>query len=232
MSRAAAALADDGGMERRDGGRRGLLVDFGGVLTSDLFASLEAFCVRRGLRRTAVLDLMAGDPAGRALFHDVETGAIGQPAFDAGLAALLGLPTGAAGAGDVPGITADLLADLRLNRPLLDAVAAIRRAGVPVGVLSNSWGTRPYDPYAAADLPSLADVVVISHEVGLRKPDPAIYRLAAERLGLPPAACAFVDDVAANLAPAEALGMAAVRHVETGRTIAELRRLLVAPGTA
>lgn len=224
------------GARRPGGGRRGLLIDFGGVLTSDLFASLEAFCARRGLRRTAVLDLMTADPAGRALFHDVETGAIDQPTFDARLAALLGLPAGGPGGtpdgGAGPGITADLLADLRPNRRLLDAVAAIRRAGVPVALLSNSWGTRPYDPYAAADLPGLVDVAVISHEVGLRKPDPAIYLLAAGRLGLPPAACVFVDDVAANLAPAGALGMATVRHADTGRTIAELRRLLGAPGAA
>jgi HAD superfamily hydrolase (TIGR01509 family) len=53
---------------------------------------------------------------------------------------------------------------------------------------------------------------VISGEVGLRKPDPAIYELAAERLGLSPAACVFVDDLPGNLKPARALGMATVLH--------------------
>jgi putative hydrolase of the HAD superfamily len=69
--------------------------------------------------------------------------------------------------------------------------------------------------------------VVISGEVGLRKPDPAIYTLAARSLGLDPAACVFVDDFEVNLEPAEKLGMATVLHDgDAGRTVASLEALL------
>ena len=68
---------------------------------------------------------------------------------------------------------------------------------------------------------------MISSEVGLRKPDPAIYELAAERIGLPPAACVYVDDLPGNLKPARALGMATVLHRgDAAATLAELAALL------
>jgi epoxide hydrolase-like predicted phosphatase len=73
----------------------------------------------------------------------------------------------------------------------------------------------------------LFDDVVISSEVGLRKPDPAVYELAAERLGLPPAGCVFVDDLPGNLKPALALGMATVLHMgDAAATLAEVSALL------
>jgi len=67
---------------------------------------------------------------------------------------------------------------------------------------------------------------VISGEVGIRKPASEIYELGARAVGLEPAACVFVDDLAVNLKPAAALGMATVHHVDADQTIAELERLL------
>ena len=68
---------------------------------------------------------------------------------------------------------------------------------------------------------------MISSEVGLRKPDPAIYALAAERVGVEPAACVYVDDLPGNLKPARALGMATVLHRGDARsTLAEVDALL------
>jgi HAD superfamily hydrolase (TIGR01509 family) len=82
---------------------------------------------------------------------------------------------------------------------MLAAVRAAKRAGVRTGLISNSWGDAlEYDRDAFADL---FDGWVISHEVGLRKPDPAIYVLGAEKIGLPPEACVFVDDLGGNLKP-------------------------------
>jgi putative hydrolase of the HAD superfamily len=74
---------------------------------------------------------------------------------------------------------------------------------------------------------------VISSDVGIRKPDPAIYLLAAEKLGLAPEVCVFVDDIATNLRPAREVGMAVVHHVDPVSTIRELERLfsLVLRGT-
>jgi putative hydrolase of the HAD superfamily len=75
-------------------------------------------------------------------------------------------------------------------------------------------------------LGELFDGVVISGDVGMRKPAPEIYRLGAERIGLEPQQCVFVDDLPFNLAPAEELGMATVHHVSAEQTVAELEQLL------
>jgi putative hydrolase of the HAD superfamily len=106
---------------------------------------------------------------------------------------------------------------------MLDAVRTARRAGVRTGLISNSVGTDIYD---RAVLDELFDAIVISGEVGLHKPQPEIFLLGAERVGLAPAECVFVDDLRENCAGAEAVGMTAVLHRGVERTLAELERLL------
>lgn len=91
------------------------------------------------------------------------------------------------------------------------------------GLVSNSWGTRRYPRELLEDL---FDGVVISGEVGIRKPAPEIYALGAESVGLEPRDCVFVDDLPFNLEPARELGMAVVHHVSPPDTIAELERVL------
>ena len=92
---------------------------------------------------------------------------------------------------------------------MIAGVRAARAAGVRTGLLSNSWTLAHYDQRLLAEL---FDAWVISAEVGMRKPDPAIYALAAERMGLPPEVIVFVDDLPGNLKPARALGMATIAH--------------------
>jgi HAD superfamily hydrolase (TIGR01509 family) len=75
----------------------------------------------------------------------------------------------------------------------------------------------------------LFDGVVISGEVGIRKPTLRIYELGAQAIGLQPGACVFVDDLPFNLPPARDLGMAVVHHTDADTTIAELERLLGTP---
>ena len=70
------------------------------------------------------------------------------------------------------------------------------------------------------------DGVVISGEVGVRKPTPEIYERGARSIGLAPTQCVFVDDLTFNLDPARELGMATVHHVETRQTLDMLERLL------
>src|SRR5690606_19842598 len=109
----------------------------------------------------------------------------------------------------------------------LEAVAAARRAGVRTGLISNSWGEAlVYDRERLGDL---FDAWVISHEVGLRKPDPEIYAIAAERIGVEPEGCVFVDDLGGNLKPARAMGMATVKHASASATIPALEELLGVP---
>jgi putative hydrolase of the HAD superfamily len=196
----------------------GLLLDFGGVVTTDFFASLGAHCERLGLPHDSFRNLVTVDPKGRELYHQVERGKLSQADFEQSIAQLLGVqPTG---------LIQGLLADLRPEPLMAAAVQNARTAGIRVGVISNSWGTAPYDPYAAYQLDQRFDAVVISSQVGLRKPEPAIYRLAADELAVPTTRIVFVDDIAANLQPAQEQGMAVVHHVDPVRTVHELERLL------
>jgi epoxide hydrolase-like predicted phosphatase len=106
---------------------------------------------------------------------------------------------------------------------MIDAVRTARAAGIRTGLISNSVGTDIYD---RAVLDELFEATVISGEVGLHKPQPEIFLLGAEQLGLPPAACVFVDDLRENCAGAEAVGMTAVLHRGPDRTLPDLERLL------
>lgn len=133
--------------------------------------------------------------------------------FETRFAVLLGVPA----AGLVP----RLMADLRPDPAMRAAVRRARALGVRTGLVSNSWGPDGY-----TDLAALFDGVVLSGTVGVRKPDPAIYELGAAAIGLTPAECVFVDDLAGNLRPARALGMATVHHSDAADTIRALDTLL------
>jgi putative hydrolase of the HAD superfamily len=118
-----------------------------------------------------------------------------------------------------------MAADLRPDPVMLDAVARLRAAGVRVAILSNSWGSDYFDPYAPWDLLSRADVVMISDQIGMRKPDPGIFDLAVDRLGVPAEACVFVDDIAAYLGPARERGMTVIHHADSAATVRALGEL-------
>jgi epoxide hydrolase-like predicted phosphatase len=196
----------------------GLLVDFGGVLTTNVFESFRDFCVAEGLAPEAVRDRFMTDPAARAMLGDLECGRLAEEDFEPRFAALIGLAE-ERGAGLIDRLFGAMHAD----EAMLEALAGFKRAGVRTGLISNSWGRGRYD---RTRFPELFDGWVISGEVGLRKPDPEIYRMGAEAIGLPPERCVFVDDLPGNLKPARALGMATVHHVRAEETIPELEARL------
>jgi putative hydrolase of the HAD superfamily len=101
-------------------------------------------------------------------------------------------------------------------------VVTLRQAGIRTGLLSNSWGATRYDRSRWDDM---FDVLVISGEHRMRKPDPRIYRIAVDLIGLPPTELVFVDDIGANLKPARELGMTTIRHLAAEETVAELERV-------
>ncbi len=202
--------------------RKGLLVDFGGVLTTNVFASFARFCEDEGLPPERVAHAFRNEPEPRQLLFDLELGRLPAEEFAPRFAAAIGLPPERA-----DGVVDRLFAHADADEAMLGAVAAAKRAGVRTGLISNSWGEAlKYDRDA---FPDLFDSWVISHEVGLRKPDPDIYALAVERLGLPAEECVFVDDLGGNLKPAKAIGMATVKHVDAAETIAQLEELLGVP---
>ena len=197
------------------GDYRGLLIDYGGVLTSSLFDSFRSFCEVEGLAPETVGQRFREDRTCRELLIGLETGTVAEEEFEPQLAALLGV--------SAPGLIDRMFAGSKPDQPMLDAVRAARRAGVRTGLISNSWGTRRYD---RSQLKELFDGLVISGEEGIRKPAPEMYQLGAERIGVEPEACVFVDDLPFNLEPAARLGMATVHHVSAEQTISELERLL------
>ena len=196
------------------GGLAGLLVDYGGVLTTNLFKSFSDFCESEGLDRGAVAAAFMADKEARRLLVRFEKGEMEERDFEVALAAKLGVSD--------EGLIDKLFAGMGAEPLVIEAVAAARRQGVRCGLLSNSWGHR----YDRSRWEELFDATVISGEVGIRKPDPEIYALAAERLGLPPQEIVFVDDIQHNLPPAEEIGMSTVHHTDPETTVAELEALL------
>jgi putative hydrolase of the HAD superfamily len=196
--------------------RDGLLVDFGGVLTTNVFDAFADFCRAEGLAPDTVRDRFMTDPEARELLGRLETGRIDEAEFEPRFAALLGVAS-------AEGLIDRLFAGMLPDEAMLAAVRAARREGVRTGLVSNSWGQERYD---RASFPELFDAVVISGEVGLRKPEPEIYALAAERLGLEPERIVFVDDLPGNLKPAAAIGMATVLHRDAETTVPRLEGLL------
>ncbi len=194
----------------------GLLIDFGGVLTTNVFESFADFCRAEGLDPDTVRDRFRNDPAARDLLGELEEGRIGNAEFEARFAPMLGVE-------DPEDLIERLFRGMQPDEAMFDAVAAARRAGVRTGLVSNSWGEEGYD---RSRFDELFDVLVISGELGIRKPAPEIYPLAAERLGVPPARCVFVDDLPGNLKPAAAIGMATVLHRDAETTVPRLEALL------
>ena len=94
------------------------------------------------------------------------------------------------------------------------------------GLVSNSWGVHRYPRALFAEL---FDGVVISGEEGVRKPALRMYELGAERAGVQPAQCVFVDDLPFILPPARELGMATIHHTDAASTIEQLEALLQVP---
>ena len=195
--------------------RTGLLIDWGGVLTTNLFASFHAYCLSAEIDPQLLMGRFREDPQARELLIALEKGEIDEPAFEQRFAALLGVEP----EGLIDGLFTGVAPDLEM----LDAVRRAHAAGVRTGLVSNSWGIHRY-PHELFD--ELFDGVVISGELGIRKPSRRMYELGAERAGVPAERCVYVDDLPFNLTPAEQLGMATVHHTSAETTIPELERLL------
>jgi epoxide hydrolase-like predicted phosphatase len=197
---------------------QGLLVDYGGVLTTNVWDSFRAFCDAEGLEREKVKKLFREDPEALGLLRRLETGELDEDSFSAKFGPLLGIsPERHAGLVD------RLFAGMEPEESMFEALRRARRAGIKTGMISNSWGRGRYDRSLFGEL---FDGVVISGEVGLHKPQPQIFELGAERVGLAPARCVFVDDLRENCEGAEAIGMVAVLHRGAEDTLARLEGLL------
>jgi putative hydrolase of the HAD superfamily len=200
--------------------------DFGGVLTSPLMGAfaalqeeddLDAGALGGALRRIAERD-------GRHPLYELECGRMTEHDFLSVLQAQLRADLGR----DVEMHTfaERYFGHLEPNDAMIGFLRELRDRGYRLAILTNN--VREWEPLWRAMLPvdELFEVVVDSGFVGLRKPDPAIYRLTCERLGVAPERCLFVDDVEVNCAAAAELGMAAVLFRSSEQAIAEVREAL------
>ncbi|MFL5798835.1 MAG: HAD-IA family hydrolase [Actinomycetota bacterium] len=202
----------------------GLLVDYGGVMTTSMGRAFAAFALEAGVdpeRFKAVIEEAygGGDPDG--MVARVERGLVPQAEFERWLAGRLS--PGAAAPIAAAGLKHRLFGALEPDPDMVAAVGAARAGGIRTGLVSNSWGESGYERDRFGDL---FDAVVISAEVSLRKPEPAIYVLAAERIGVPPARCVFVDDLLHNVEGARSVGMEGIVHRSAEFTIPKLEALL------
>lgn len=214
-------------MTERDGRRlRALVVDYGGVLTSPLQDTMRSWCeddeIDLAAFRRVMRDWLGASYGAEAAvnpMHALERGEMAIPDFERELAGRLrthdGRPV------EAEGLLARMFAGFRREQPMFDAVRRARGQGLRTALLSNSWGM----DYPRDEWDEVFDAVVISGEVGLRKPEPAIYRMAADKLGVEPTECVFVDDIGSNVAGAVAVGMVGVHFVSPTQAIDELETL-------
>lgn len=195
--------------------RTGLLIDWGGVLTTNLFSSFRDFCMKVGIDPQTLRDRFSSDPSFRELLIALEKGQLDEGEFEQQLAPLLGA--------EPDGLIDGLFAGVQPDVAMVEAVRRARAGGVRTALVSNSWGVHRY-PHDLFE--ELFDGVVISGEEGTRKPAKRMYELGAERAGVAAEQCVFVDDLPFNLTPAQELGMATVHHTSAEQSIAELEQIL------
>lgn len=201
---------------------RALIVDYGGVLTTDVRSTHRQWLAAENIDVGAFREVMRGWLSPEAAdnpVHALETGRLAGPQFEAALAAALSERTGTTI--PAPGLLERMFRGFADEPAMYGVLRRARRSGLKTALLSNSWS----NSYDRSAWPDLFDVTVISGEVGLRKPDPAIFTLTADRLGVPPTACVFIDDLHANVQAAVAAGMVAVLHRDAAATVAELEIL-------
>jgi putative hydrolase of the HAD superfamily len=206
---------------------RAVVFDYGGVLTTPIGDSIAAWLEADGIRpdsfSSALKEWLGRNAEDGTPIHRLETGELSAQEFDALLAARLttfdGTPV------DPTGVLRRLFAAMGPDEQMYELIADLHAVGVTTALLSNSWG----NTYPRERLTALMDVMVISGEVGLRKPAPPIYRLVLERLGISDAATVlFIDDAAPNIAGAEAVGMRGLLHTDAATTRTALADLIPA----
>lgn len=203
-----------------------VLWDFGGVLTSSPFEAFNRYEAERGLPKDFVRQINAENPRTNA-WAQFESNSIDIDGFDTAFA-----QEAKAKGFDVPG--KDIIALLSGHvRPRMVAMLKAIKNEMPVGCITNNVkaGSGPgmaadaERAKAVGDVMALFDVVVESSKEGVRKPEPEIYRIACERMGVAAEECVFLDDLGINLKPARAMGMQTIKVIDPDVAIEELARL-------
>jgi putative hydrolase of the HAD superfamily len=203
-----------------------VISDFGGVLTSPLIESYAAVQESSGVPLEALGKAMAAimDRDGSHPLFELETGRLSETQFLDGLSneltEELGRPVSLHDFGD------RFFEHLHPNELMLEFMRGLRDQGYKLGICTNN--VREWEPLWRAKLPvdEIFSVVVDSAFVGSRKPEPRIYEITLERLGVPAQAALLIDDIELNCTAARDLGMRAVWFRDTDQAIAEIEEQL------
>jgi putative hydrolase of the HAD superfamily len=202
-----------------------LLFDFGGVITSSPFELMAKAGEEAGLDPAAVLDLLMGDYATDSdhPWHQLERGEIpvseyGQYLVKAAQEA--GMPI------DFSALRG-LFGKMAVHDNVVDAIRRLRKDGYRTALITNTIREAGEAWRALVPLAELFEVVVDSSEVGMRKPNPAIYHHALELLGnVPPERAVMLDDAPGNVAAAIAAGLHGILVADPAVALTELDALL------
>jgi putative hydrolase of the HAD superfamily len=195
-----------------------VLFDWAGVMTSSPWAALTA-------AGGGSLELLVGDYAADTdhPWHQVERGELAVQDWAIAVTRM----------GEEQGVTVDfsvlqdLLGDMQVREPFVDRARALRAEGYKVGLLTNNVREGSASWRAKLPVDELFDVVVDSSEVGMRKPNPAIYLHTLELLGVrDPASAVFLDDAPGNVEGARRAGLWGILVDDTDDALDELDRLL------
>lgn len=211
---------------------KAVIWDFGGVITSSPFEAFNRYEAANELPENFIRNINASNPDTNA-WARFERSDIDADAFDTAFR-----EEALAAGHDVPG--SDVLALLAGDiRPEMIAVLdGLKARGYRIACITNNvkTGKGPESnpgmagsaekAQAVADVMTRFETVIESSLVGVRKPDPAIYQMACEQLGLTPDACIFLDDLGINLKPARAMGMGTVKVLNAAQAIDDLATLL------
>ena len=191
-------------MIERGAAPRGLVVDWGGVVTQPLRECIAEWAVAEGLDPEGVMATLTEHITGeRNSLQALERGEVTREDIEPWLADLMA----AHGPRPEPrGIFERMFAPIRTIPDMLDLLRTARSRGLRTGLLSNSWG----DSYDRRGWESAFDVVVISADVGMRKPEPAIFDHVLGLIELPAADVVYVDDEFPNVVAAREHGLRAV----------------------
>ena len=210
---------------------RAVIFDFGGVVTSSPFEAFNRMEAERGLPRDLVRRINAADPDGNA-WARFERAEIDAAAFDRLFAAEARALGHELRGNDVLAL---LAGDVRPR--MVAAIDRLKGQGYKLGCITNNVPTgegagMASTPDRAREIAAILarfDQVVESSKVGVRKPDPRIYALMTDALGLASPDCVYLDDLGINCKPAAAMGMAAIKVASEGQALADLERVLGLP---
>ncbi len=204
-----------------------MLWDFGGVITTSPFEAFNRYEADRGLPKNTIRSINAANPDGNA-WARLERSEISPEDFDA-----LFAQEAAALGHQIAGrdVLSLLAGDVR--PAMVAALDTLKAAGFRLGCITNNAkvgrgaGMSVDADKAAAVAAILArfEHVIESAKVGVRKPDPRIYRMMCDALGVAPEACIYLDDLGINCKPAAAMGMAAIKVTDERQALADLERL-------